>query len=146
MGGLGIGVVSIVSPLYISEVSAAGRPRSGGFCCRKASGRRAAGGVHVLCFLLRHLRLRRGMGAFVGDVSDSCARRGDVDRGVLALDGDLFGRAAYAVDAREFDAGGDFFPLRCDVRALYAADMEGGAGDVGPHARRDRTILDKVTI
>ena len=146
VGGLGIGVVSIVSPLYISEVSAAGRPRSGGFCCRKASGRRAAGGVHVLCFLLRHLRLRRGMGAFVGDVSDSCARRGDVDRGVLALDGDLFGRAAYAVDARESDAGGDFFPLRRDVRALYAADMEGGAGDVGPHARRDRTILDKVTI
>ena len=146
VGGLGIGVVSIVSPLYISEVSAAGRPRSGGFCCRKASGRRAAGGVPMLWFLLRHLRLRRGMGAFVGDVSDSCARRGDVDRGVLALDGDLSGRAAYAVDARESDAGGDFFPLRRDVRALYAADMEGGAGDVGPHARRDRTILDKVTI
>ena len=41
---------------------------------------------------------------------------------------------------------GTFFPLRRDVRALYAADMEGGAGDVGPHARRDRTILDKVTI
>ena len=61
-------------------------------------------------------------------------------------DGDLSGRAAYAVDARESDAGGDFFPLRRDVRALYAADMEGGAGDVGPHARRDRTILDKVTI
>ena len=112
----------------------------------RTAGRRAAGGVPVLCFLLRHLRLRRGMGAFVGDVSDSCARRGDVDRGVLALDGDLSGRAAYAVDARESDAGGDFFPLRRDVRALYAADMEGGAGDVGPHARRDRTILDKVTI
>lgn len=40
VGGLGIGVVSIVSPLYISEVSAAGRPRSGGSFCRKASGRR----------------------------------------------------------------------------------------------------------
>jgi len=56
------------------------------------------------------------------------------------------GRAAYAVDAREPDAGGDLFPLCRDVRALYAADMEGGAGDVGPHARRDRTILDKITI
>ena len=42
------------------------------------------GGVPAL---RRHLRLRRGMGAFVGDVSDSCARRGDVDRGVLALTG-----------------------------------------------------------
>ena len=49
------------------------------------------------------------MGAFVGDVSDSCARRGDVDRGFRTLGGDLSGRAAYAVDAREPDAAGTFF-------------------------------------
>ena len=41
---------------------------------------------------------------------------------------------------------GTFFLFAAMCVPYIFADMEGGAGDVGPHARRDRTILDKVTI